>query len=422
MQSNLRAGGPLAAPQTAAGCSALRFAGLAIGLAAWPLAAGAQVPVRPFLPAELSLARPVAVFGSDDRLPLPKRYERLRNSLGVLLNPRTSSMCSAFCVGDDIVATAAHCMFRTASEPLPRAADVVFARSREEPGSQSRIAGYGTGAAAQHVASGSMRLSIKPPIEASKDWALVRLAEPVCRGAALPVRAVEPDRLEREAKANRVFQLAFHRDYESWKIAYSQPCSVKRDFDGAAWRAIARDFTEAELLILHLCDTGGASSGSPILLDTAEGPVVVGINVGTYVQSKVMIENGEVVHRSRADAIANTAVSAAAFQDRLLSFRDAVIIISDKRLKVLQSRLKVRGLYSGAVDGSYGPQLKAAIEDYERSERLQVTGLATETLLQRLGDGRYEGLPPREPESGAGGQSRRVVERSTVRPKGARGG
>ncbi len=37
------------------------------------------------------------------------------------------------------------------------------------------------------------------------------------------------------------------------------------------------------------------------------------INVGTYVRSKVLMQNGDVVHRYKSDTIANTAVASGAF-------------------------------------------------------------------------------------------------------------
>ena len=39
------------------------------------------------------------------------------------------------------------------------------------------------------------------------------------------------------------------------------------------------------------------------------------------------------------------------------------------------------------MDGTYGADLKTAIEAYEKAEGLTVTGLATVALLQRLGGG-----------------------------------
>ena len=53
-------------------------------------------------------------------------------------------------------------------------------------------------------------------------------------------------------------------------------------------------------------------------------------------------------------------------------------------MRELQTALKRRQLYDGAVDGAYGPALRIAIETYEKAQGLPVTGLATQALLKRL--------------------------------------
>ena len=201
----------------------------------------------------------------------------------------------------------------------------------------------------------------------------------------LTVRPLPVEQILAEAAANRVFQVSYHRNFTPWRLAYSRPCAIARSFPGAEWTAIAKDFAEPGMLLLHTCDTGGASSGSPLLLDTPRGPEVIGINVGTYVQSKVVMQDGQVTRRLKADTVANTAVSAVAFAAKLDAFRQAAILGTAELIRSLQAALKQRQLYGGALDGTFGPALRAAIESYERAEGLTVTGLATEALLKRLG-------------------------------------
>jgi protease YdgD len=264
-------------------------------------------------------------------------------------------------------------------------ADFWFARNFDAVRDYARIAGHASGATAQHVMAGATSLSVRPPIDAARDWALVRLARPACAKGVLALRVLGLDEILAEAGAQRVFQIAYHRDYTPWKLAYSRPCSVSRSFETAGWEQITHDFAEPQSLILHTCDTGGASSGSPILVDTAAGPEVIGINVGTYVQSKVLMQEGKVKQRLKADTVANTGVASGAFAARLEAFRHAVILTSRSDMRALQARLKEHQHYSGALDGSYGSALRAAIEAYEKAEGLEVTGLATAAILQRLG-------------------------------------
>ena len=251
---------------------------------------------------------------------------------------------------------------------------------------------------------GNFALRVRPPIDAAHDWALMRLARPACTKHELTLRVFSPAELIAHSRAGHVFQISYHRDFTQWKAAYSKPCGVARDFDNAEWSTIAPDFLEAERMILHTCDTGGASSGSPLLVDTAEGPVVAGINVGTYVQSKVVMQNGQMTHRHRAETVANTAVNASAFADRVGVLRNAHILASGNPMKTLQERLRQHQFYGGRLDGTYGPALRTAIEAYEKANTLPVTGLATQGLLLRLSG---EQAPQAEQETAAHQPARR---------------
>lgn len=327
----------------------------------------------------------VAVFGGDDRVPLPAKYKDVQERIGLLFNLRSRTVCTAFCVAPNVVATAGHCLHRTQGEKAPRLADFWFARNYDTLRDYARIAGHANGATAQHVMSGSTSLNVRPPIDATKDWALVQLARPICSKGVLAVRVLSMQQILAEAEAKRVFQISYHRDFTPWKLAYSKPCGVARSFETADWKTIAQDFSDPERLLLHTCDTGGASSGSPLLIDTARGPEVVGINVGTYVQSKVLMQEGQVMRRFKADTVANTGVSAEAFADKLDAFRHAAILGTAQQIKELQAALKQHHLYAGPLDGSFGTALRQAIETYEKANGLTVTGLATQALLKRLG-------------------------------------
>jgi protease YdgD len=365
-----------------------RGTGAKTAIVAAVLAATAATPARPWqmAPAERSpQAVPVAVFGSDERSPMPAKYRDLQEKIGLFFNARRRTVCTAFCVASDVVATAGHCLLGTGAEQPARFADFWFVRHFEGAREQSRIAGYANGAATQHVLLGSHHLSIHPPIDATRDWALVRLARPACSKGVLPVRVLPSDAILTEAGALHVFQVAYHRDYLPWRLAYSRPCPVARSFESAGWRQIERDFAEPEALILHTCDTGGGSSGSPILLDTPAGPQVIGINVGTYEQAKVLMQDGQVKKRLKANTIANTAVASAAFAARLEAFRQAVILATPGEMRELKELLARRQLYFGPADGNYDAALKAAIEAYEKAQGLPVTGLASQSLLQLLG-------------------------------------
>ncbi len=261
-----------------------------------------------------------AVFGVDDRRPLPARHKTLTRSIALLFNTKSKTVCSAFCVADDVIATAGHCLFRTAGEEHPDANHFRFGPPNGRPDDFARVAGSRNGTAAQNVRAGSTQLSVKPPIDAVHDWALVRLDRPACRGAVLPVRPMPSTEIMIQAAAGQVFHAAFHRDRLPWKLLHGGPCTVAPTFDKVDRPQIEHDFRFPERLLLHQCDTAGASSGSPLLLETPSGPVVIGINVGTYVQSRIVVQDGTVMFRSKPESIANTAVNASAFADQIAAF------------------------------------------------------------------------------------------------------
>jgi protease YdgD len=333
----------------------------------------------------LRLVRPVAVFGTDDRIALPASRTALRASIGLLYEQRSHSICTAFCAGDDIVATAAHCVFRTADERAPRLSGFSFRlQPPGQPGASVRIAGTGHNGEAQHVAAGTSKLSVRPPIDAASDWALLKLAQPVCKGHALAVSRQPEGELIKLSAAQRVYQVSFHRDFGNWELAYGAPCAIRRSFEGADWDTIAKDFSDAGHVILHTCDTGGASSGSPMLIDGPSGPEVVGINVGTYLQARVLTQQGQVVHRYKSETVANTAVGASAFRGTLEALTRAELIESGREIRDLQRLLAAEGHYTGSLDGVYGVKLNAAIRAFEHAEGRSETGLATTSLLKRL--------------------------------------
>ena len=358
----------------------LPLAGLVL---AWPGYSSAWQPnsAQPSLDLR---PQPVAVFGADERVPLPPAYRKLKDKMGLLFNQRSQMVCTAFCVTPDTVATAGHCLFRVAGESAPRISDFWFARNYDAVRDYARVAGHTTGAAGQHVLSGAATLNMRPPIDATKDWAFVRLERAICTLGVLPVRPLPTDQIMAAAAAKQVFMVSYHRDFTPWKVAFTKPCEITRNFDGVEWKTIAEDFSDPDALLLHTCDTGGASSGSPLLLETEKGPEVIGINVGTYVQSKVEMQEGEVVRRFKSETVANTAVSAATFAAKLEAFRRANILSTAAEIRELQAALKRLQLYDGPVDGTYSPALRSAIEAFEKEQGVTVTGLATHALLKRL--------------------------------------
>ena len=335
-----------------------------------------------------TMVQRVAVFGKDERTAVPQQFSTVRRAIGVLYNERAKTVCTAFCVGPKLIATAAHCLYRTAGDKPPDANEFVFTPGYESSAGDRRrepvrIAGWQSRMAAQNVLAGNTQIHVRPPIDAASDWALVRLATPACRNGILAVRTKSIEEIARAAQAKRLFQLSYHRDYKNWQLAYSKPCQAGLQFGGVPWSSITRDFSSARSLILHHCATGGASSGSPLLVDEPGGPYVVGINVGTYVLSKASASDNRTGTAPVQEQIANTGVNASAFEPLMTPFAAAKILESSDTIRALQTRLRELGFYQGLIDGGFGPRLRAAIRQFEQSRGLPVLGLATEAVLAR---------------------------------------
>lgn len=329
--------------------------------------------------------RLAAVFGSDDRAPVPSRYRDLESRIGLLYNSRARTLCTAFCVAPGVVATAAHCLFRRTERGSQPLSGFWFEIRKKRRTIQSRISGVTRRAARQNILAGTVNLRVRPPIDAANDWALVRLQNPICRGKVLPVRDLTVGFLETSAIAGRIFQVSYHRDYRKWQLAFSSPCQIRRQYRELPWRQITQEFRDPQNLILHKCDTAGASSGSPLLLDAPGGPYAVGINVGTYVQSRVPLRNSQSSTGQNARMIANTGVNARAFAKFIPRIQHANVLVSLNEMSQVQSRLRELNLYGGPVDGLFGNMTRTAIKAFERSRRLPQMGLPTFELLRRLG-------------------------------------
>ena len=196
---------------------------------------------------------------------------------------------------------------RAASPTLPAFALLLVLQMHGAP---RAVTGRATKALPQHVIAGSTALKITPPIDATRDWALMRLDQPVCDGHSLYVDKIAPIRVNRLAARGRLVNVAFHGDLKNWRLAASRNCDVASRITAPARRQLDRDFSDISTLVLHECDTGLASSGSPLL---AIGPdnrlKVVAMNVGTYQQTRYLVTGDSVTRRYKPATVANTAVS-----------------------------------------------------------------------------------------------------------------
>ncbi|MGD9783912.1 MAG: peptidoglycan-binding protein [Hyphomicrobiaceae bacterium] len=335
-----------------------------------------------------TITHKIAVFAVDDRKVIPARDRRLRNHIGLLQHKGTGSYCTAFCVAPNVIATAGHCVLGTKADRTPSAAQFRFRRDSARASWQAAgIAGWRTGTASLNVVTGAERLHTRPPINASSDWALLRLESDACPAGGLPISPLNSAQVEAQAAEGRVYQVAYHRDIRNWRLAAHRRCNILPDSPRSSKQQISADFEDADRLLLHMCDTEAASSGSPLLIDGPNGPEVVGINVGTYVRSRVITHDGEVVQRLSSETVANTALLAAPVAQRLKVLLATTPAAGREDIEQIQAGLARRGYFAGTLDGLYGPVTREAIVRFERSAGRQPTGLATRELMQLLSAG-----------------------------------
>ena len=333
---------------------------------------------------------PVAIFGSDDRREVPDTLSALEGKIGMLYEQSTQTLCTAFCVGKDIIATAAHCLFQPKNGRLPDLEDVTFRLNYGKTYLTAGIFGRRTPFTKNYIAVGTTVFNNEPPLSAPRDWALVKLERPVCRFGVLKVDPRPVPDLIKKSEESKIFQVAYHWDYKHWQLAYSMPCRIQRDYEQIKWRFIRQHFIDYDQLLLHNCDTGGASSGSPLLLmsDLPSAPIAVAINVGTYTRTRLLMRKGQVAKKLDPDIIANTGVNGTAFNHVIAQMENAEIINTKDEMVKVQTELRIRGFYSGTLDGTLGRETRSAIIQFEESNGTQPTGLPTQTLLRRFGEER----------------------------------
>lgn len=326
------------------------------------------------------LRAPAAVFGDDERRPLSPEDATLNDQIGSLFVGDTGPICTAFCVAPDMIATASHCLFGTSRNAVNRLQSIRFKRGSQALGAATPIAGTTTRNQSQHVIAGTHRMRVVPPIGADQDWAIARLDRASCDAGGLSIAvAAEP-------LPDTIFNIAIHRDEPDMALRTSGSCVRQERFDNVRPGELERDFANLPGLILHNCDTGPGSSGSPLFIKTARGAEVIGINAGTYVVSRGVIVAGSRDDGAPSEAVANTAVNTSVFTSAISELAHRDLIETEVDVRELQSLLQSLNVYAGPVNGYVTTGLVAAIQRYERQANRPETGLASRALLQSLRD------------------------------------
>ncbi len=272
-----------------------------------------------------SRASLAAVFGSDDRTRITVADQQLKDKIGTLVATDTGAFCTAFCVAPDMIATASHCLFGTEAAPAPKLNRLLF-RLAGASASSARLALSRPEMQLRNLISGTKRLATEPPIGAANDWAVATLDHPACTSGGLHLSARTPEAIKAAAARGEVYQIASHADLPDRRLRRAAPCAMQDAFAAANRAAITRDFASPAAILFHTCDTGGGSSGSPLLVDTSDGPEVVAVNVGTYVLSRAVPTAQDARSHTVSEPIANTAIEISAI-------RNAVDVLRQRRMQ-----------------------------------------------------------------------------------------
>ena len=350
----------------------------------------------------------VAVIGSDDRQHVPFEMSEIASGIGLLAEKKgnKSSVCTGFCVAPNIIATNAHCAIRRKLNLsrmrfyLPRVNYVPFrdpynlsnqtARSSSHLALMSGLKIVDPKQPTLSVFSGSYRGRHNFRNQA-QDWAIVKLAYPICKGRELLFENSSIVKLQESSRNNRIFMIGFHGDKKITTRWLSEKCAIysrnNRRFFPYNQRRMMK---KTGVLIPHSCDSFKGASGSPIFMETDDGPKVVGINLGSFGFSKYLVTRnrytGEIIGRKRLQfrREINMAVQPKLITERIERFQQETILSNLEEFTEVQTILKELKLYKGSIDGLMGAQTRRAIQRFERRVNLPELGIPTQQLLSKL--------------------------------------
>lgn len=232
----------------------------------------------------------------------------LAGKVGLLRTKSGTPRCTAFCLSKTLVATAGHCLgdgdgtadtprsYRDLTyEPLSPGS---LRMTRERTKETSAVVG---------LVSGGGAVSMQGPIEADRDWAVLRLQKPACVRGGLKLASPTVDHDRSLVETNL---LAASISIGAGRVTSLTAARCKSVSPHATWLAdhIDRDFASPNRLLFHECDTGAFASGSPLLQSTETGFEVIAMHVGSYVRSRVFLGDQASKKRLSMRPIANIAI------------------------------------------------------------------------------------------------------------------
>lgn len=327
------------------------------------------------------LVKKVFVFGKDDRKKLPAKYEDLKYKIGFLYSSTTNHVCTASCVAPDVILTAAHCALiaRKNKKRFPDTKGLKFYLRHplipDVPLMTNVLNPQDI--TPRNMVAGSL---VSRPYRGSKfrnDWAFIKLRTKSCMSGFLPLKSISRKSIAKASKTGKLVEVAFHGDRDFGKeLLITDNCKIK---GGKAQRQ-----RRNRSLILHTCDLTEGASGSPLLIKSASGLSIVGLNVGGVLRRKVLKRGRKIVKRYKSRAVHNIAVDVSRFEGRLDQIKAAEPVNTESGIRQLQQGLREREFYSGEVDGLFGPGTWNAIRKFEKKNKRPVLGLPTKSILREF--------------------------------------
>lgn len=332
------------------------------------------------------------LWGSDTRTLVPGKYAYLKRKIGRLtVGGARKISCTVFCVEDDTVATAAHCLFSTDGKGEQTAlSSFAVEFSNGEEVERTKIAGTDETSRRWNVLAGTTHFPRHSPLHNARDWALLKLATNICAKRILPVLPIRREQKLLEAVHRRqLFTIGFMRRRSEIKLLYSGACesTQKLLLLKKVWTTVRRQFLDPVDIIPHRCGFGPGASGSPLFLAIEEGAAVIALNNGSVQIPRHLLtgkspDDRRALIRAMPEA-SNIAVSAAAFVQQIGLMQDLPQPIPRAAISRLQRFLGKLGYFAKDANGSYDPDLRQAILDFERDRGLIATGLPSLSLIGR---------------------------------------
>jgi len=325
-----------------------------------------------------------AIFGKDSRRPVPQEFRAASAAVGTLRAPGRGSIneCNAVCVSPHVIATSAHCLyFPVRNGTLPKLPAVSFRNAK----GRSAIAGAAKGQAAWNVIAGATFVSNRKNWIVSRDWALARLASPICEGVSLDIVTKNKwGDLFDKVLERKIFVISQNRYGTRVRLEYADACDKPRNALelGLQWLAIDLGSREPEHLIPHRCDFKRGASGSPLLLKQHDQVMVVAINAAESDGRILTDKFGKTVANQVS---ANFAVSSKAFASQIALLDKQSAPMPRDKIATLQANLAQLGFYSGTPDGAFGRRTRQALLDFERRYSLTISGRPSPALLVSIG-------------------------------------